>query len=244
MISIVEKYLHNLNIGEKFHKVQILESKTIPRGDFHLPLAKSFLIPLQTSTTSSMGKAFKVTIFDMKITHRHLLWYALFQKIDAIEWMILLRNLEFSQNHRKNISMQTLILFDILFRSSNTRERFDHWNSQTKSIFRQLEKIFPFDDTRFLKISNRIHPSILDIYMEYCNIPQKAMSKNNLYNCSKIDLPRIHFPEEQYVGVGYKDKGNLPQGDKLPVVEFWTPEPEIENFSSYKKKLEDILYKN
>lgn len=215
------------------------EPIVLSRGDFHLPLVKDFIIQTVTASTTQKGKGFRIQIFDSKVCHRHLLWYALFQGINMIEWMILFRNLEFSIRRQRLSSLQSMIVFDILQQSSLTRKSLDHWSSQTKPIHTKLRENLVYDAKKFL--NSRDQMTFLDVYMEYCNIPQKAMSKSNLYKVSEIEIPKIVLSPELYIGVGYKDKGSLSGEDRPLADELWIPDHNSVDFSSLKKDLYEIL---
>lgn len=216
----------------------LMESSLFQRGDFHLPQSKTFLLPTLTPTTTQNGAGFKVELFDVKLAHRHLLWYALFHKINSIEWFILYRNLEFSIKRSREISIQSVILFDILRKLSNTRDRLPDWQSRTKPIHKEL-KIPVKNAEKFLNSKEEL--TLLDIYMEYCKIPQKALSKKLILNVKNSILPQIHVSEERFVGQGYKDKGSQAPGDKLPVIETWVPEENVVSLLDLKKEYDRIF---
>lgn len=218
---------------------QINESIVLGRGDFHLPLVKDFLIPTVTPTTTQKGKGFRIQIFDPKVCHRHLLWFALFQGIDMFEWMILFRNLEFSLRRQRLSSLQSMIVCDILLKCSESRKTLGHWSSCTKPIHTKLRENLVYDATKFLNSKESL--SFLDVYMEYCNIPQKAMSRNNLYKRTEIEIPKVVLPPELYVGIGYKDKGSLSGEDRPLTDELWTPDHISLDILSLRKELQEIL---
>lgn len=180
---------------------------------------RKILVPLRTPTGSRFGKALLVKLFDSKIAHRHLLWHAIFGKITCLEWFILLQNLEFATKRRT--ARYCACLAGVLSLTSNTRDRFDSWTSQTRPIHRSLKS---------KKTSREIlgilpGTTLLDFVMTELDVPQKGMSKENLINVTTVYPAGKSSPELSRVGVGYKDKGSLPQGvreeplpdDELPL---------------------------
>lgn len=217
---------------EKF--LPFLESNFGPRVDLHggvsLPSQTKFLIPLQTPSPASPGKAFSITIFDCKLTHRHLLWHLMFREVTSLEWFLLYRNLEFSQK-KYPPKLSDWILFDVLSLSSRTRERLLNWESRTKSIHRQLRR------ENLHREFSRFHEGMtkLEVYMLGLKVPQKGMSKKSLYISKIIEIPYKPPREAQVIGVGYKDKGSLGSGTFVPGSEPWEPDSEIgkKNFLSH-----------
>jgi hypothetical protein len=64
-------------------------------------------------------------------------------------------------------------------------------------------------------------------------IPQRGLPTNDLYNLTKIEIPRTIPRRSNRIGVGYKDKGSMgPDREDpcLPEDEILTPYFEVSNF--------------
>ena len=169
-----------------------------------LSLPEKFIIPEITPTTSSPGSAQMVEIYDGRIIQGHLLWFLLYQGISTLDWLILyykLESMKISDSSKQSLKCLTLLLFF----SSNTRKGLKDWESKTKPIHRKLKTIVPRKDSDLVGE----YQSFLEYSMKILKIPNKGFDHDHLYRKSIISIPRVRFQEEQFVGVGYKDKGTL-----------------------------------
>lgn len=162
-----------------------------------------FFIQFRSPTTSKEGQGVLVEAFDTRVLHRHLLWHLLFRGTSSLEWMMLYQKLESQLRVEKNMVCACLTL--LLTLSSKTRKRFEHWSSKTKPIHKQLISITPKADSQLFEQ----YDSLLDYSVSQLRIPQKGMSLKELYRVQKVSIPIVRPTEEQYVGVGYKDKGSM-----------------------------------
>ena len=128
---IMDRYFNNLSIYES----GILSSIwgiSPPKGP------KFFTYNLKTPSTTSDGKEIRITLFDYKIAHRHLLWYSIYKGINILEWWILsqqITNLE-----KRNDSLEVgACLVGVLSLCSKTRNRLEFLTSRLKPIHFLLE---------------------------------------------------------------------------------------------------------
>jgi hypothetical protein len=106
-----------------------------------------------------------------------------------------------------------------------------------------LGKRYPRYPKRF-PIVPKENPSVLDIYLDYCNVPRKGLPTDELYDSKVVEIPIVQVAPKQYIGVGYKDKGNLPREEYIsPSDTLWIPETyDHVLFDHIHEILEYILY--
>lgn len=196
---IMDRYFNNLSIYES----GILSSIwgiSPPKGP------KFFTYNLKTPSTTSDGKEIRITLFDYKIAHRHLLWYSIYKGINILEWWILsqqITNLE-----KRNDSLEVgACLVGVLSLCSKTRNRLEFLTSRLKPIHLLLENrqySYLIDDQR--------HESTLRAFVHnVLGVPQKGVSRADLYNLQEREIPIVRPAEARWIGVGYKDKGSIPK---------------------------------
>jgi hypothetical protein len=61
-------------------------------------------------------------------------------------------------------------------------------------------------------IDDQGHESTLREYVHnVLGVPQKGVTRANLYNLQERIIPIVRPAEAQWIGVGYKDKGSIPK---------------------------------
>jgi len=198
-----------------------------------------FSISLREPTRTVGGQSLVVTNFDRRLFIRHMSWHLLFRGITILEWFILIRELEFSLSAKRGTKVSWECLYGILSLSTNTRKGLEEWTSRTKPLFKKLSSLKPKADSNFKDLDI----SLLDWIMAQLQVPQKALPKRELYMWSQVWVPPGSSPAERYVGVGYKDKGSMTQGQKPvpePVEDEWTL-PHNSDFQTLKNGWISIL---
>jgi len=180
-----------------------------------------FTLPLSTPVSrDAPGRSLRIKIPDVGLARRHLLWHLLFKGITVLEWFILSYLLELTL--RGGLRGPCACFAGVLSLGSKTRKRLESWNSQLRPIHTILSSKIPHVKSADMEGIQ----SLLDLVIRELKIPQKALSKSELYTTTEIEIPKIRPKAERYIGVGYKDKGNLPSGNRLepgPAEEDWIP---------------------
>jgi hypothetical protein len=61
-------------------------------------------------------------------------------------------------------------------------------------------------------IDDQRHESTLRGYIHnVLGVPQKGVSRADLYNLQEREIPIVRPTEARWIGVGYKDKGSIPK---------------------------------
>jgi hypothetical protein len=198
-----------------------LELKVLLRGSLCSPPGIDFrrfpgriYLPLTTplSNAEQLVQTFRISIPDVSLARRHMLWFLLFKGITVLEWFVLSYQLDLLLREGRIGSCACLA--GVLQLSSETRKRSESWFSHLRPIHKILSSRVPKSDQK-----DNERRSLLDIVIQELKIPKKAMPISSLYSHT-WETVRISRPKDpNRLGVGYKDKGNLPKGDR--------PEPEI-----------------
>jgi hypothetical protein len=101
-------------------------------------------------------------------------------------------------------------LAGVLSQSSASREGVLNWNSQLRPIHKSLSSKFPNAKSK----DNVKEKSLLELVLQELKVPKRAIAKSELYTVSESVIPKKRPTEKPWMGVGYKDKGNLPEDDR------------------------------
>lgn len=169
-----------------------------------------FTIPLSNAISRlSPGKSLRVRVSEISLARRHLLWYFLFKGITVLEWFILQYLLELTLRGGK--IGPCACFAGVLSLGSKSRKRLDSWNSQLRPIHMILNSKIP----QVKILENGKCNTLLDLVIQELKVPNIALSKSELYTVTEIEIPKVRPKEERFIGVGYKDKGTLPSGNRL-----------------------------
>lgn len=180
-----------------------------------------FTLPLSSPTSrEAPGQSLRIKIPDIRLARKHMLWYLLFKGITVKEWFILSYLLELTL--RGGQLGPCACFAGVLRLSSKTRKSSESWNSQLRPIHKILKAKIPQ-----VEFEGSIeYESLLDLVLHELKVPQKALALSELYTVTRVEIPKVSPKAERYIGVGYKDKGNLPSGNRLepePTEEVWFP---------------------
>jgi hypothetical protein len=197
--TVANRYFNLLSIYEAGYLSSIWGISP-PKGP------KIFTYNLKSPTTNTEGREIRITLFDYKFAHRHLLWHSLYKGINILEWWILsqqITNLE-----KRNDSLEVgACLVGVLSLCSKTRKGLEFLTSRLKPIHQSLRnrKYSYMIDDQYKE------SSLLEYVHNVLGVPQKGVNRADIYNLQERDIPIIRPPAVQFVGVGYKDKGSIPQ---------------------------------
>jgi hypothetical protein len=214
-------------LGGTLSSTDRINSRRIP-GRFSFPLTPPI-------SRDQPGSILKIRVPDIGLARRHLLWYLLFKGITVKEWLILSYLLELTLKGGRIGSCASFA--GVLSLASKTRKGLDSWNSQLRPIHKDLSS------KPYVNLSDKGEiKSLLDLVISELKIPQKALSKSELYSITKEPLFKRYPKDDPFIGVGYKDKGNLPIEDRPePVLseEIWVPtlNSRLEEALKYWKKI-------
>ena len=199
-------------------------------------LSRSFAINLRQPSSTIDGLRLVVKLHgDSKYSTRHLLWKLIYKGVTTLEWFILFREFEDSLKESPG-ETKTKILGLLLSLSRNTRKRFHHWESSTKSVFKLLQGI----DS---EPSAHLKQNLLQYIVTTMKIPQKGDNVQNIYTYYHETFQQRKAKPLNRIGVGYKDKGSLRQGsdeEPLPLIPDWSPDPSADVSDFLKSALDFV----
>lgn len=194
-----------------------------PRGP------RTFFYNLKAPSRSSEGYSYKILVFDYRVFHRHLLWHTLYKGITVLEWFCLSQGFTFLKNRTDSLSYGTCLV-GALSCSAATRKGVVEVTSRLKPIFRSLQS---YKCPKWESDSRSKDGTLLDLFHQVLGIPQRGLPKNDLYNLTKIEIPRTIPRRSNRIGVGYKDKGSMGPDREEPYLsddEILTPYFEVSHF--------------
>lgn len=181
---------------------------------------KSRSICLQTPSSSTVGFQLMLDpLYPWSTIASHLVTQAIYRGINSIDWLIIYQDLEDNTISREDeFNVARAILLALVVR----RESFTIWDKRIKPLKPQRVLSSIKNESYFEDLDE----DELDTIEEFLRIAGSPLkSERDLYHSRIVSQVKPEIPAEQYIGVGYKDHGHLPDPtvSREPVIEEWKP---------------------